>query len=457
MAEFQDSGNETRFSTVVTLQGRLEALFEVGRLLSSLEDIDALLERILSEVHDVMQCRAASMLLRVPGTDLLEFVNARGRAASHIQARRIRIGEGISGEVARTRQVINVADAYKDDRFNPSFDKTSGFVTKQILAAPMIYRDSVVGVLSVMNRRSELPFTPDDERILSIFSDQCSIAITNAQERRKSEQKNRVITIFSREIGRILSSELTLVYGYLHQTKRFLAKTLADSAGQAIVERVNVPLGAIEKSTDSLVRISRTLNVFTRSTENVNFEILSIEEMLSYFLKETKFHRVRAFTLGHSKKLRLRLPRESLFLVLESLVESLMAPLPKDFDVHGSVILLFRARANCADFFLCCSQEWIAAAAQAGKDTSDESQSLLSLATMSSIVESFDGELIGKQDLEKAKTSDLGLDKATPFQVGREMAKASDPAGSHPHQDATQSAQVVRVLWQVVLPLYEST
>ena len=135
--------------TVVTLQDRLESLFEVGRLLATYDDLDSLLSRILGEVHEVMQANAASMLLRVPGTDLLEFVNTRGSVAEHIQTRRLRIGEGISGEVARTRSIINVPDAYSDPRFNDSFDKSSGFVTQQILAAPMVFRDTVVGVISV--------------------------------------------------------------------------------------------------------------------------------------------------------------------------------------------------------------------------------------------------------------------------------------------------------------------
>ncbi|GIV81595.1 MAG: hypothetical protein KatS3mg051_0949 [Anaerolineae bacterium] len=51
---------------------------------------------------------------------------------------RLKIGEGIAGHVAATGQILNLADAYADPRFNPQFDQLSGFRTRSILTAPMI-------------------------------------------------------------------------------------------------------------------------------------------------------------------------------------------------------------------------------------------------------------------------------------------------------------------------------
>ncbi|MCA2960704.1 MAG: GAF domain-containing protein [Silvanigrellales bacterium] len=452
--------------TVVTLQDRLESLFEVGRLLATYDDLDSLLSRILGEVHEVMQANAASMLLRVPGTDLLEFVNTRGSVAEHIQTRRLRIGEGISGEVARTRSIINVPDAYSDPRFNDSFDKSSGFVTKQILAAPMVFRDTVVGVISVMNRRNGGAFDADDERILSIFSDQASIAVINAQEKRKYEQKNRALTVFAREIGRILSSELTLVYGYIHQTRRFLAKSLGEEHAW-LVDKVNVPLAAVERSTDSLVRISKTLGVFTRSTENVNSEIISVNEALGYFLRETKYHRVHVYVEGRCD-VKMRLPLESLFLVLESLLESLVAPLPKGADFHGRLFLVFRERVDHADFRICATQDLVTEL-QSRQPTQADAQSLLSLATIESIVDSFDAELLDAVQLASARTQESLLSNARPFrattreaasaegkveglrgnQAGGSSSRAQESEETHPNQ-------LVLVRWQLAIPLSDA-
>jgi|GEM_PF-5528820 len=449
--------DEDGIGTASTLQDRLESLFEIGRLLATFDDLDSLLSRILTEVHGVMQAGAASMLLRVPGTDLLEFVNARGRVASLIAAQRLRIGEGISGEVARTRHIINVPDAYADARFNDSFDRSSGFRTKQILAAPMVFRDTVVGVLMVMNRKGDVAFDADDERILSIFSDQASIAVINAQEKRKYEQKNRAITVFAREIGHILSSELTLVYGYIHQTRRFLSKNLQGDQFAWLLDKVNVPLAAVERSTDSLVRIAKTLSIFTRSTENVESEIFSAEDGLSYIVRETKFHRVRVYVEGDTR-VRLRLPMESLFLVVESLLEALLTPVPADFEVDGQVFLLFRARVDHGDFCILAGPD-LMRVAKRGPGEVNDSQSLLSLATIESIVDTFDAELHDADSLARSRMGETILQDAQPFQPGsRAMveALARERRGLVRPGEDTVRRQIVRVVWQLTVPLSDA-
>ena len=48
---------------------------------------------------------------------------------------RVPIGSGIAGSVAKSGDTLNISDAYKDPRFNPSFDKQSGYRTKTIMAA----------------------------------------------------------------------------------------------------------------------------------------------------------------------------------------------------------------------------------------------------------------------------------------------------------------------------------
>jgi signal transduction protein with GAF and PtsI domain len=44
---------------------------------------------------------------------------------------RFPVSGGLAGYVARTGEVININDAYEDPRFNPAFDKETGFRTKR--------------------------------------------------------------------------------------------------------------------------------------------------------------------------------------------------------------------------------------------------------------------------------------------------------------------------------------
>lgn len=84
--------------------------------------------------------------------DFLELMVAEG--ASGI---RVPVGKGIAGTVAEKGELENIKDAYEDSRFDPSFDKKSGYRTQSVLAAPV--RDGqgrIVGVLQVINKLTDM-------------------------------------------------------------------------------------------------------------------------------------------------------------------------------------------------------------------------------------------------------------------------------------------------------------
>ncbi|MFC1552583.1 adenylate/guanylate cyclase domain-containing protein, partial [Candidatus Latescibacterota bacterium] len=75
----------------------------------------------------------------------------------------------------------NIPYAYADLRFNPSFDKQTGFFTRSILCTPVINKDGkIIGVTQVLNKRGG-PFTHEDESRLKAFTAQVSIALENAK------------------------------------------------------------------------------------------------------------------------------------------------------------------------------------------------------------------------------------------------------------------------------------
>ena len=83
------------------------------------------------------------------------------------------VGQGIAGSVAATGGTINIADAYKDSRFDRSHDQATGYTTKTILCAPV--KDGsgrTVGVIQAINKAGGASFTPVDEEILVILATQ---------------------------------------------------------------------------------------------------------------------------------------------------------------------------------------------------------------------------------------------------------------------------------------------
>jgi sigma-B regulation protein RsbU (phosphoserine phosphatase) len=91
---------------------------------------------------------------------------------------RVPLGVGIAGAVAKTRALINIADAYADPRFDPTFDKQTGYRTRSILCLPLIGSgDSLVGVIQVLNKKNRQTFDEIDESLLAGLSDHITVAL----------------------------------------------------------------------------------------------------------------------------------------------------------------------------------------------------------------------------------------------------------------------------------------
>jgi HD-GYP domain-containing protein (c-di-GMP phosphodiesterase class II) len=105
------------------------------------------------------------------------------RVAQEVDEIRLPIDENsIAGSAAKGGQVINLADAYEDARFNSSFDRLHGYRTRSLLAAPMRNPQGlVIGVAQAMNKRGGGRFDRDDEEMLLAFSSQACIAVENAR------------------------------------------------------------------------------------------------------------------------------------------------------------------------------------------------------------------------------------------------------------------------------------
>jgi type II secretory ATPase GspE/PulE/Tfp pilus assembly ATPase PilB-like protein len=105
---------------------------------------------------------------------------------------RLPIGEkSIAGYVALSKQTINVADAYDEAElarlggrvsFDSSWDKRTGFRTRQILAMPVMHEGRVVGVIQLLNKRRGPRFTKDDEVGVARLAKTLGIAFNNQHQ-----------------------------------------------------------------------------------------------------------------------------------------------------------------------------------------------------------------------------------------------------------------------------------
>jgi serine phosphatase RsbU (regulator of sigma subunit)/anti-sigma regulatory factor (Ser/Thr protein kinase) len=160
---------------------KLEILLKISKSLGREIQLDPLLKLIVAEVTAAMDADRSTLFL-VDRRNPDELVSRVAEGLGAQQEIRIRSGFGIAGTTAQSRQGINIPDAYQDSRFNPAFDKASGFRTRSILATPIIGQgNSLVGVVQVLNKKRGGAFTQQDEQFLEAICIHLGIALERAQ------------------------------------------------------------------------------------------------------------------------------------------------------------------------------------------------------------------------------------------------------------------------------------
>ena len=157
-------------------QEKMELLNLVSEMSSEIK-ITALLQKVMSEVTRMLDADRSTLFLFDEKNNQLWSQVAQGTGMSEI---RFPSHLGIAGTVFTTGEAINIPYAYADLRFNPEFDKKTGFFTRSILCVPIIDQSGKsIGVAQVLNKRTGV-FSADDEFRLKAFGAKIASALHNA-------------------------------------------------------------------------------------------------------------------------------------------------------------------------------------------------------------------------------------------------------------------------------------
>jgi diguanylate cyclase (GGDEF)-like protein len=183
----------------------LEALIEIGKALTSTVELESVLTVIMNHVSRLLKTQAWSLLLRDDQSGDLTFEIAVSPAAEKLKGMTLAAGEGIAGWVSEHNEALLIPDVRNDERFSDQVDKASSFITQSVLCVPVRSKDSVLGVIELVNGPNEKVFKDADLQILSTIADYAAIAIENARN-------------FMRISELVITDDLTGLYNgrYLH-------------------------------------------------------------------------------------------------------------------------------------------------------------------------------------------------------------------------------------------------
>jgi signal transduction histidine kinase/putative methionine-R-sulfoxide reductase with GAF domain len=161
---------------------QLSSLNDLTRQLTSTLDLEPLLQNILESAVSILNCEAGSLFLVDEQTDELIFkVTVGPPSSAELIGQRIPAGNGIVGRAAEMREPVVENQAQTSNVRFEAADRQTGFTSKSLLAVPLLYKDRVVGVIEVVNRKDGLPFVDDDKTLLSAFAGQAAVGIENAR------------------------------------------------------------------------------------------------------------------------------------------------------------------------------------------------------------------------------------------------------------------------------------
>ncbi len=208
----------------IRLEYLLKEVIRVSGLINSSRHLDELLREVMESVKAVFRTESCSILLVDKNKKDLYFHLVAGDKEKELSQIRVPIGKGIAGTVALTKQPMIINDAQNDERVYKVVDKTTGFVTRNILAAPLVVGEEVVGVVEAINTIDRNNFSDSDIDLFLTFSDSAALAIQKTRLLDDLEKSNKELEKTVSELGSLF--ELSLAINESQKVSELLLKSI---------------------------------------------------------------------------------------------------------------------------------------------------------------------------------------------------------------------------------------
>jgi type II secretory ATPase GspE/PulE/Tfp pilus assembly ATPase PilB-like protein/GAF domain-containing protein len=171
---------------VVEVLSPEENLHRISQAIHSAKNIDEILIELKESILNLFEAQAITIYaVDGPKNEIFSKIKS-GQGTSEI---RVPISPvSIAGWVASHEESVNISDVYNEDelqsyhpdlKFDSSWDKKSGSITKSVLGYPMLHAGKLMGVLQLVNKLNEEKFTPQDEKSATIISETLALAFQN--------------------------------------------------------------------------------------------------------------------------------------------------------------------------------------------------------------------------------------------------------------------------------------
>jgi diguanylate cyclase (GGDEF)-like protein len=237
-------------------KGEVAVFQELGKALTSSLQLDQVLRTIMEKIDEFLRPDNWSLLLLDEAKQELYFELAVGKASQALKDVRIKMGQGIAGWVAQHGETVVVPDTTKDTRFFAKVDEKTKTETQSIVAVPVRFRDTCLGVIELINCMGPDGFDPRDLKLLEALSDFAAIALENARHVKKIHEltiTDDCTSLYNaRHMGFILETEIYRSQRYNYEFSIVFIdldhfKDVNDTHGHLVGSRLLAEIGSALK------------------------------------------------------------------------------------------------------------------------------------------------------------------------------------------------------------------
>lgn len=176
--------NARLYADTRQLSRDLQLVNEVSRLVSSTLDVDHIPRLLVQRTAEMVgaECGSLALIDKARGGVAFQLAyDGEGNELKGLKDFLMPMGSGIIGVVAQTGEPIIANDVRQHPNWSPMPDQMTGFITKKLIAVPLIAEGEILGVMELLNKK-EGDFEQNDVQLLSLVASSAAIAIQNARQ-----------------------------------------------------------------------------------------------------------------------------------------------------------------------------------------------------------------------------------------------------------------------------------
>jgi signal transduction histidine kinase len=258
----------------------VSTLYLLANQVSSSLDLNVVLDSVMDILKEVLNCRGGCIFLLDDRREWLEMRASSGIKPYWQREARMRLGEGIGGQVAQTAKPVYIPDTHLHPDFIV-FDP----VVRSLLVVPLIFKGEVIGTLNVDDDEPNA-FSEDVSRLLSIAAAQAAAAIQTArlytdlkeraeklaQAHKELQESDRLRSEFVQNMSHELRTPLTFVRGYV--------ELLLEGRLGPLTEQQKQGLGIVAQRTKTIIELVNDILALQRVERGeLQFAPVSMEEL----------------------------------------------------------------------------------------------------------------------------------------------------------------------------------